>query len=128
MYLSRQLRTLSNNSYTNLYYWLYKRKNSNIYDFGIKNNLLIEKGHIDKLEFYDINHNYILSRKTDIGSYKIDNTIYNIMNPLENSILIKTYNIDLDKLNKTPEDLDNKIATFELREDILKETYFKYFK
>ena len=47
---------------------------------------------------------------------------------LENSILIKTYNIDLDKLNKTPEDLDNKIATFELREDILKETYFKYFK
>jgi hypothetical protein len=50
------------------------------------------------------------------------------MNPLEKSRLIKTYDINLDKLNQNPENLDNKIATFELREDILKETYFKYFK
>ena len=128
MYLSRQLRNLSNNSYTNLYYWLYNRKNSNIYDLGIKNNLIMEKGHIEKLEFYDINHNYILSKKTEIGSYKIDNIIYTIINPLEKSSLIKTYDIKLGKLNQNPEHLDNKIATFEIRDDILKETYFKYFK
>tara|TARA_B100000035_G_C20756390_1_gene446345 strand:- start:173 stop:508 length:336 start_codon:yes stop_codon:yes gene_type:complete len=111
-----------------MYFWLTQRKNSNIYDFGFKQNIINEKGHIEKINLIIDNSNLILKKDEEIGNYKINNTIYTINNPIEDCNLIKLYNLDLNKLNSNPENIDNKIATFEIKNDILRETYYKFFR
>lgn len=122
----KQTRHLS--SYRNMYFWLIQRKNSNIYDFGFKQNIINEKGHIDKINLSIDNSNLILKKDEEIGSYEINNTIYKINNPIEDCNLIKLYNLDLNKLNSNPEIIDNKIATFEIKHDILRDSYYKFFR
>ena len=122
----RQTRKLSGMSYNNLYFWLNKRKDSLIYDFGIKQNLINDKGPIEYLDISILNPNIILKETSEIGTFEIDKAIYSIINPLEDSNLIKIYDIDLQKINLNPEKLENKIATFEIKPYILRETYFKY--
>lgn len=112
-----------------LYFWLNKRNNSLIYDFGIKKKLITDRGSIEYLDIHILNPNLILKENCEIGSFEINKAVYSIINPLKNSNLIKYYNIDLHKLNLNPENTDNKIATFEIvNPHILQETYFKYFK
>lgn len=122
----KQTRNLCGVNYNNLYFWLNKRKDSVIYDFGIKQNLINDKGPIEYLDISILNPNIILKENCEIGTFEINKTIYSIINPLENSNLIKIYDIDLKKLNLNPEKLENKIATFEIKPYILRETYFKY--
>ena len=122
----RQSRKLSDVCYNNIYFWLNKRKDSSIYDFGIKQSLISEKGNIEYLDLNISNPNIILKNNSEIGNFEINKAVYSIINPLENSNLIKIYDIDLNKLNLNPEKLENKIATFEIKPYILRETYFKY--
>ena len=124
----RQVRSYSSISYHNLYFWLNQRKDSDLYDFGIKKHLISERGHINDINIFDLNSNLILGKEFKVGKFYIENNEYHIINPIENSNLIRKYEIDLNNLNSNPENIDNKIATFELKNDILRETYFKYFK
>jgi hypothetical protein len=126
--LLNQVRRYSGVSYNNLYFWLNQRKDSYIYDFGVKKHLISERGHIDNLNIFDLNSNLILGKEFKVGKFNIENTEYDIVNPIEYSNLIIKYDLDLNNINNDPENIDNKIATFELKHDILRETYFKYFK
>ena len=120
--------THSLSSYRNMYFWLIQRKNSNIYDFGFKQNIISEKGHIGKINFIIDNSNIILKKYEEIGNYEINNSIYTISNPIGECNLIKLYNLDLNKLNSNPEIIDNKIATFEIKHDILRDSYYNFFR
>ena len=123
-----QIRKLSKVVYNNNYFWIKNKNGTNIYDFGIKQNLISEKGQVKYLKIYDQNPNLILSNNFEIGQYIIDDQQYLIINPLENSNLIKVYNINIKKINKDPENLNNSLARFEINNDILRETYYKYFR
>ncbi len=123
-----QIRKLSKVVYHNNYFWIKNKDGTNIYDFGIKQNLISEKGNLKYLKIYDQNPNLILSNNFEIGQYIIDDQQYSIINPLENSNLIKVYNINIKKINKDPENLNNSLARFEINNDILRETYYKYFR
>ena len=125
--LLKQVRRYSGVSYNNLFFWLNQRKDSNIYDFGIKKHLISERGHIQNLNIFDLNSNLILGKEFKIGKFDIENNEFHIINPIEYSNLIEKYDLDLNKINNDPENINNKIATFELKNDILRETYFKYF-
>ena len=125
--LLKQARKYSGLSYNNLYFWINQRKGSQMYDFGVKQNLLSERGYIENLDIYKLNQNLILGREYKVGDFKINDNNFDIINPIENSNLIITYKIDLNKINIDPENIDNKIATFEIKNDILRETYFRYF-
>jgi hypothetical protein len=125
--LLKQARRYSGVSYNNLFFWLNQRHGSNIFDLGVKKHLISERGHIDNLDIFNINSNLILGKEFKVGKFNIENNEYHIINPIEYSNLIRTYKIDLNKINTDPENIDNKIATFELKNDILRETYFKYF-
>ena len=126
--LLKQVRRYSGVSYNNLFFWLNQRKDSNIYDFGIKKHLISERGHIQNLNIFDLNSNLILGKEFKIGKFDIENNEFHIINPIEYSNLIEKYDLDLNKINNDPENINNKIATFELKNDILRETYFKYFR
>ena len=94
-----QIRKLSKVVYHNNYFWIKNKKGTNIYDFGIKQNLISEKGQVKYLKIYDQNPNLILSNNFEIGQYIIDDQQYLIINPLENSNLIKVYNINIKKID-----------------------------
>lgn len=123
-----QIRKLSKVIYQNNYFWIKNKTGTNIYDFGIKQNLINEKGHLKYLKIYDQNPNFILSNNFEIGQYIIDEQQYSIVIPIENSNLIKVYDIDLNKINEDPDNLNNSIARFEIKQDIMRETYYKYFR
>jgi len=125
--LLKQARKYSGLPYNNLYFWINQQKGSQMYDFGVKQNLLSERGYIENLDIYKLNQNLILGREYKVGNFKINDDNFDIINPIENSNLIRTYKIDLNKINTDPENIENKIATFEIKNDILRETYFKYF-
>lgn len=125
--LLKQGRRYSSVSYNNLYFWLNQRKNSYIYDFGFKKHLISERGHIEHLDIFDLNENLILGKEFKVGKFNIENTEYDIVNPIEYSNLIIKHDVNLNNINNDPENINNKIATFELKNDILRETYFKYF-
>jgi len=130
MSLVKQIRHFSgiNVKYNNSYFWINQRIGSQIYDFGVKQNLLSERGYIENLEIYKLNQNLILGREYKVGNFKINDNNFDIINPIKNSNLIRKYKINLNKINIDPENIENKIATFEIKNDILRETYFKYFK
>lgn len=123
-----QIRKFSKVVYHNNYFWIKNKTGTNIYDFGIKQNLINEKGHLKYLKIYDQNPNFILSNNFEIGQYIIDDQQYSIVNPIENSNLINVYDININKINEDPENLNNSIARFEIKNDILRETYYKYFR
>ena len=119
----------STQNYNNHYFWLSYNKNNNIYDFGIKQNFIIDHGTIKK---YSIN-NFLINRKpltenTPIGSIITDLKKYDLYCPLEHCYLVKANNkLDIENLNYDPENNINSLATFEFKNDILRETYFRYF-
>ena len=123
-----QIRKFSKVVYHNNYFWIKNKTGTNIYDFGIKQNLINEKGHLKYLKIYDQNPNFILSNNFEIGQYIIDDQQYQIVNPIENSNIINVYDININKINEDPENLNNSIARFEIKNDILRETYYKYFR
>ncbi len=120
-------RQLSSINYNNMFFWINQRKGTEIYDFGFKQNFLREKGNVENIDIFISNSKLILKKDYVIGNFTIDNNEYNISNPINNSNLIETYDMDLINLNNNPEKLENKIATFEINNDILRETYFRYF-
>lgn len=124
----KNYRNYSNVSYNNLFFWLNQRKGSNIYDFGFKKHIISERGHIENIDIFDLNENLILGKEFKVGKFNIENTEYDIINPIEYSNLIIKHDVNLNNINNDPENIDNKIATFELKNDILRETYFKYFR
>ena len=124
----KNYRNYSNVNYNNLFFWLNQRKGSNIYDFGFKKHIISERGHIENIDIFDLNENLILGKEFKVGKFNIENTEYDIINPIEYSNLIIKHDVNLNNINNDPENIDNKIATFELKNDILRETYFKYFK
>lgn len=115
-------------NYNNIYFWLTRRKDSNIYDFGFKQNLINEKGQLIRYNLINMNSNILIKKDEEIGIYEQENRKVSIYNPLDNCSLIRINNIDINRVNKDPENIDNAIATFEIKQDILRETYFKYFK
>ena len=115
-------------NYHNIYFWLSRRKNSNIYDFGFKQNLINEKGQLTRYNLVNINSNILIKKDQEIGIYEQENRKISIYNPLDNCSLIKINDIDIDNVNRDPENIENAIATFEIKQDILRETYFKYFR
>lgn len=120
-------RQLSSINYNNMFFWINQRKGTEIYDFGFKQNFLREKGNIENIDIFVSNSKLILKKDYVIGNFTIDKNKYNILNPIDNSNLIETYDVELINLNNNPEKLENKIATFEINNDILRETYFRYF-
>ena len=124
----KNYRNYSNVNYNNLFFWLNQRKGSNIYDFGFKKHIISERGHIENIDIFDLNENLILGKEFKVGKFNIENTEYDIINPIEYSNLIIKHDVNLNNINNDPENIDNKIATFELKNDILRETYFKYFR
>ena len=98
------------------------------FDFGFKKHIISERGHIENIDIFDLNENLILGKEFKVGKFNIENTEYDIINPIEYSNLIIKHDVNLNNINNDPENIDNKIATFELKNDILRETYFKYFR
>ena len=126
--LLNKIRTYCSGNYYNIYFWLSRRKDSNVYDFGFKQNLINEKGQLTRYNLINMNSNIIIKKDEEIGIYEQENRKVPIYNPLENCCIIKINDVDINKLNRDPENIENAIATFEIKQDILRETYFKYFR
>jgi len=126
--LLNKIRTYCSGNYHNIYFWLSRRKDSNVYDFGFKQNLINEKGQLTRYNLINMNSNILIKKDEEIGIYEQENRKVPIYNPLDNCYIIKINDIDINKLNSDPENIDNAIASFEIKQDILRETYFKYFK
>jgi hypothetical protein len=126
--LLNKLRTYCSGNYNNIYFWLSRRKDSNIYDFGFKQNLINEKGQLTRYNLINMNSNILIKKDEEIGIYEQENRKVPIYNPLDNCCIININDIDINKLNRDPENIENSIATFEIKHDILRETYFKYFR
>lgn len=126
--LLNKWRTYFSGNYQNINFWLNKRKDSNVYDFGFKNNLINDKGKLTKYKLINMNSNVLIKKDEEIGIYEQEKRTIPIYNPLDNCSLIKVNDIDINKLNRDPENIENAIASFEIKQNILRETYFKYFR
>ena len=59
LHLYKKIRYYSTQNYNNHYFWLSYNKNKYVYEFGIKQNFIIDHGTIEK---YSIN-NFLINRK-----------------------------------------------------------------
>lgn len=99
MNLLYQIRKLSKVIFSINYFWIKNKKKTNIYDFGIKQNLINENDDIKYLKIYNQNPNFILSNNFEICKYIIDEQQYPIINPIDNSNLLNIYKVNINKLN-----------------------------
>ena len=116
------IRYFSNNNF----FWFEKNKN-NIYNFGIKSNFVNMFG---QPKDCFLNEKYIkykipINENENIGYILSDeNKIVNIYSPLDN-LYLNDYN-NINTINNNFE--KNYLIQFDSNSDILRETYFKFFK